>query len=204
LTFEIGSPVCRKEVLNFVLKNPKVQDDGRSLVANGRDKIPRAPSHILVGLPPLKPQTKPKNSGQHESPISLTETSIDNEFEVNDTDIAVFKRVVQQIINSDKPLAGLRNANSLDLPTVTQTKASSSILTNFSLEFWQTAGRDYHPKVTKYLSKLGDKDLLSERIDELVAEKAALEVKRDAWLRDGFTLDPDDQVFLKRSCHIAR
>jgi hypothetical protein len=188
LTLKIGSPVCRKEVLNSVLKNPNMQHDERSLVIDGRDKIPRAP---------LKPQPKPKSSGQHESVIPLTETSINNEFEVSSTDIAVFKRVVQQIIHSDKPLTRLRNANSLDSPTVTQTRASSTISTNSSLEFRQTLYKDYHPKVAEYLSKLRDKGLLSERIDELVSEKAALEVERDARLRIGFTLDPDDEVFLE-------
>jgi hypothetical protein len=44
---------------------------------------------------------------------------------------------------------------------------------------------------------LRDKGLLSERIDELVSEKAALEVERDVRLRIGFTLDPDDEVFLE-------
>ena len=58
---------------------------------------------------------------------------------------------------------------------------------------------DYHPLVTKYLSKLGDLDLHRERLDEIVDEKVQLEEERDSRLRFGLMLDPDDQTWLDNS-----
>jgi hypothetical protein len=57
----------------------------------------------------------------------------------------------------------------------------------------------YHPLVTEYLSKLGDLDLLQERLYELMDEKESLEVERDSRLRYGLALDPEDQVWLENS-----
>jgi hypothetical protein len=58
---------------------------------------------------------------------------------------------------------------------------------------------EYHPLVTKYLSRMGDLDLLLERRVELVEEKEALEEKKESRLRFGLTLDPDDLDWLETS-----
>jgi hypothetical protein len=58
---------------------------------------------------------------------------------------------------------------------------------------------EYHPKVTEYLSKLGDLDLLQERLDEYLDEKESLEVEKASRLRFGLALDPEDQDWLDTS-----
>jgi hypothetical protein len=58
---------------------------------------------------------------------------------------------------------------------------------------------EYHPKVAEYLSKLGDLDLLQERLDEFLDEKESLEVEKASRLRFGLGLDPEDQDWLDNS-----
>jgi hypothetical protein len=58
---------------------------------------------------------------------------------------------------------------------------------------------EYHPKVTEYLSKLGDLDLLQERLDEHLDEKESLEVEKASRLRFGLALDTEDQDWLDAS-----
>lgn len=55
---------------------------------------------------------------------------------------------------------------------------------------------EYHPLVAEYLSKMGDLDLLHERLDEFRDEKAALEAGKVSRERFGRILDPDDQNWL--------
>ncbi|KAF8859030.1 hypothetical protein BDZ45DRAFT_371751 [Acephala macrosclerotiorum] len=55
---------------------------------------------------------------------------------------------------------------------------------------------EYHPLVNSYLSKLGDLDLMQERLDEFRDEKAALEGEKQSRHRFGLTLDADDQEWL--------
>jgi hypothetical protein len=63
----------------------------------------------------------------------------------------------------------------------------------------ETEESEYHPLVTKYLSKMGDLDLLVERRVELVEEREALEEERVSRLRFGLMLDPSDQDWLEAS-----
>ena len=58
---------------------------------------------------------------------------------------------------------------------------------------------EYHPMVVEYLSKLGDLDLLQERLDEHLDEKESLELEKASRLRFGYALDPDDQDWLDTS-----
>jgi hypothetical protein len=51
--------------------------------------------------------TQHDGNKHHDSPTLSTETPIQKELDVNQDDIAIFKRVVQQIIHSDKPLSPL-------------------------------------------------------------------------------------------------
>ncbi|KUJ07132.1 uncharacterized protein LY89DRAFT_691933 [Mollisia scopiformis] len=54
----------------------------------------------------------------------------------------------------------------------------------------------YHPLVNEYLSKLGDLDLMQERLDEFRDEKAALEGEKQSRQRFGLVLDAIDQEWL--------
>ena len=58
---------------------------------------------------------------------------------------------------------------------------------------------EYHPLVLRYLSKLGDLDLLHERRDNLVEEKLSLEEEKEKRGSLGMTLCPDDQAWLEGS-----
>lgn len=55
---------------------------------------------------------------------------------------------------------------------------------------------EYHPLVVEYLSKLGDLDLLQERLDESRDEKKTLEAEKISRQRFGLNLDPVDQDWL--------
>ncbi|KAH9206764.1 hypothetical protein DL95DRAFT_66612 [Leptodontidium sp. 2 PMI_412] len=57
----------------------------------------------------------------------------------------------------------------------------------------------YHPLVTRFLSKLGDLDLLQERRDNLSDEKRSLEGEKASRARFGMVLSPEDQAWLDGS-----
>ncbi|KAE9367994.1 hypothetical protein N431DRAFT_429255 [Stipitochalara longipes BDJ] len=54
----------------------------------------------------------------------------------------------------------------------------------------------YHPRVARYLSKMGDLDLLQERLDDLLDEKRLLEEEQKKRLKFGLVLDGEDQQWL--------
>jgi hypothetical protein len=58
-------------------------------------------------------------------------------------------------------------------------------------------GLEYHPLVSRYLSRMGDLDLLQERLDDLLDEKRSLEQERERRLRMGLTLMQEDQQWLE-------
>jgi cell fate (sporulation/competence/biofilm development) regulator YmcA (YheA/YmcA/DUF963 family) len=58
---------------------------------------------------------------------------------------------------------------------------------------------EHHPLVTQYLSRLGDLDLLQERLVELEEEKESLEEDRDSRQRFGMSLEADDEAWLSGS-----
>ncbi|CZR67203.1 uncharacterized protein PAC_17102 [Phialocephala subalpina] len=72
--------------------------------------------------------------------------------------------------------------------------ASSSIASDDDDDDFEPS--EYHPLVNDYLSKLGDLDLMQERLDEFRDEKAALEAEKQSRHRFGLTLDADDQEWL--------
>jgi hypothetical protein len=130
--------------------------------------------------------------GHLESPISLSKFSTQKELELNDDDIAIFRRVVQQIIRSDNPTSDLSD-NTPDSPTLAQRGSSGSISSNGDVEIREVEDLDYHPKVVEYLSKLKDRAILSGHLNNMIEEKAALEEEREARLGVGLALDRDDQ-----------
>jgi hypothetical protein len=58
---------------------------------------------------------------------------------------------------------------------------------------------EYHPSVARYLSKMGDLDLLQERLEDLLDEKRLLEEERVKRLRFGLTLNVEDQQWLENA-----
>jgi hypothetical protein len=58
---------------------------------------------------------------------------------------------------------------------------------------------EYHPLVSQYLSKLGDLDILRERLDDLRDDKRALEDQRETRRKIGMTLDPESQLRLENA-----
>lgn len=57
-------------------------------------------------------------------------------------------------------------------------------------------GQVFHPWVSEYLSKVGDVEILRERLDWHVDEKQSLEEERQRRARVGMTLAPEDQKWL--------
>ncbi len=58
---------------------------------------------------------------------------------------------------------------------------------------------EYHPLVSQYLSKLGDLDLLRERLDDLLDDKRALEEQRETRRKIGMILDPESLLWLENA-----
>ncbi|KAN0095171.1 hypothetical protein V8E51_015882 [Hyaloscypha variabilis] len=58
---------------------------------------------------------------------------------------------------------------------------------------------EYHPVVARYLSKMGDLDLLQERLDDLLDEKRGLEEEQKKRLKFGLVLDGEDQQWLEHA-----
>jgi hypothetical protein len=58
---------------------------------------------------------------------------------------------------------------------------------------------DFHPLVSRYLSRMGDLDLLQERFEDLLDEKRGLEEQRERRRQLGLTLDPEDQQWLENA-----
>jgi hypothetical protein len=148
LTVDDGSPVCRKEVLDSVLvpDNPSNTSAESALVPKG------------LGITQLKPDLRPtklapipKLSGQQKSPNSSAETSYEEELEVNEKDIAVFKRVVQHIVHSNNSLSDPRSPQTIGSINEAQSHSSSTISDLANVETEQ-----YHPFVTKYQSMSRD------------------------------------------------
>jgi hypothetical protein len=121
----------------------------------------------------------------------LVETSIEEELEVDEEDIAVFKRVVQQIIHPHQPLSDLRIPQTVGSITEAQSPAPS-ITSDLSY-------MDSHPLVREYLAKLVDLDLLQECLDDLFNEKQRVEELRKIRLRLGLTVNLDEQSWLDNS-----
>ncbi|PQE19794.1 hypothetical protein CJF32_00008759 [Rutstroemia sp. NJR-2017a WRK4] len=57
----------------------------------------------------------------------------------------------------------------------------------------------YHPLVTQYLSKLGDLDIIKERLNDLLGEKTALEAEKETRKKFNINLDLEDQAWLDDS-----
>lgn len=57
----------------------------------------------------------------------------------------------------------------------------------------------YHPLVSEYLSKMGDLDILRERLDELLEERETLIHQKALRYRVDRLLDPEDQEWLDQS-----
>jgi len=56
----------------------------------------------------------------------------------------------------------------------------------------------YHAHVAEYLSRLGDADLLKERLWNMRAEQAILTEERISREQIGLPLDPESQAFLSQ------
>jgi hypothetical protein len=57
---------------------------------------------------------------------------------------------------------------------------------------------DCHPLVAEFLKKMGQVDILYERLSDNIDEKEDLEDEKEVRLRVGLSLHPDDQAFLDR------
>ncbi|KAG4435138.1 hypothetical protein IFR05_009370 [Cadophora sp. M221] len=81
-------------------------------------------------------------------------------------------------------------------PTVAAPDDDSDSDSSYDDEFEEPL---YHPLVTRFLSKLGDLDLLQERRDNLSDEKRSLEGEKASRARFGMVLSPEDQAWLDGS-----
>ncbi|KAH7416797.1 hypothetical protein BKA64DRAFT_277525 [Cadophora sp. MPI-SDFR-AT-0126] len=89
-------------------------------------------------------------------------------------------------------------------PLMLVDNATDPVLAHDGTNTWSIADDEfdepnYHPSVTKFLSKQGDLDLLHERRDNLLDEKRALGEEKESRGRFGMTLNEDDQAWLDGS-----
>ncbi|KAG4435142.1 hypothetical protein IFR05_009374 [Cadophora sp. M221] len=64
------------------------------------------------------------------------------------------------------------------------------------------SGQQFHPLVTQYLSRLGDVDLLRERLDELLEERYMLEEEREKRARVKMKLSDENEEWLANYSHV--
>ena len=99
----------------------------------------------------------------------------------------LWENFYQQIISTDLPEA----TYTLDLPS-TKSDSDSSTTSVYGDDFKV----DYHPLVVEFLSKMGDVDILQERLDERREEKDQLEGEKESRELVGLGLAAEDQEWL--------
>lgn len=107
------------------------------------------------------------------------------EFELDRLEEAFYKRAPEDVtIASDRPLtpAGLEDPGNYPI-SVGYSDHEDEIL-------------EFHPLVSRFLDKLGDLDLLKERLDDLIDEKRAMEEERVKRGKFGYHLSEDDTKWL--------
>ena len=86
------------------------------------------------------------------SQIGMPKTSIGEELGINEEDISVFKRVVQQIVYSFKPSSDPRNSLTLN-STIDIERQTASIISDF-VDSETELAEEYHSPFVAYLLKL--------------------------------------------------
>ncbi|KAH7348832.1 hypothetical protein BKA65DRAFT_550897 [Rhexocercosporidium sp. MPI-PUGE-AT-0058] len=121
--------------------------------------------------------------GPFEDACNTLETKLSiNEFELDRLESKFYDQPFQPQIH---PLARHGNIES-------STTSSSDASTDSESE----NGQQFHPLVTQYLSKLGDVDILRERLDELLEERYILEEEREKRARVEMKLSDENEEWL--------
>ncbi|KAF4632161.1 hypothetical protein G7Y89_g5964 [Cudoniella acicularis] len=97
-------PVCHKEVLNSIFKNSKARHQRGSLIPTRRDS---GQSKSMFRSKKARPKS---NSSEWQ------ETSTEAEIQVNEDDIAIFKRVIQEVIHFEAPATPLSDVSKPQAP----------------------------------------------------------------------------------------
>jgi hypothetical protein len=107
------------------------------------------------------------------------------EFELDRLEEEFYKRRPEDItVPSDRPLTPVGIQNAENYPSSVGYPDEEDEVSEF------------HPLVSRYLSKLGDLDILQERLVDHLDEKRCLEEERDRRSRFGLSLDPEDSQWL--------
>lgn len=120
--------------------------------------------------------------GPFEDALNALETSLSvNEFELDRLERKFYD---QPFKPQAPPMINPRNKDISFSPSVASTDSESE------------SGQQFHPLVTQYLSKLGDVDLLRERLDELLEERYILEEEREKRARVKMKLSDENEEWL--------
>ncbi|PVH78965.1 hypothetical protein DL98DRAFT_533328 [Cadophora sp. DSE1049] len=76
------------------------------------------------------------------------------------------------------------------------THRSTMLPSSSSSDNGSEEAREFHPLVSKYLSKLGDVDIYRERLDELLEERYILEEEKEKRARVGLRLSDENEQWL--------
>ncbi|KAN0108885.1 hypothetical protein V8E51_008627 [Hyaloscypha variabilis] len=181
--------ICHKEILNADLKDqnkpPSELTPRSDVVGNGQ--------HI-TDPGPIREEPVPKfrkDTNLFHGPLSLETNATEDQLDANEDDIAVFKRVVQQIIlmQNSLPNSILGQTSGSSIETQTRNRSSSPPSADEDSE-------DYHPLVAKYLSGIEDLQHLQERVISLEVENLSKEKEIMSRSHLSLPLTTEDQTRL--------
>lgn len=186
LTTLYPSPECGKEVLNSVLEHSNA-DHNEGVV------VPKKPVAALRSPIPA-PSQKP--FGRKQNPLLLKSYPTEEELEINEEDIAVFKRVVQHIIHLGQSTSITGPLG----PIAAETNEASKALFDVQSEMDDTESDvidlAYHPLVIQYISKCEDVRIKEESLDCQYELWIGLPENQEAKVQVDLTLGPTDEALL--------
>ena len=182
------SPICQKEVLHSVLDKPN--NDHAMTRSPPKDignkqaeldfRTARYPKHIL----------KPNLSGQQRSTASLEEGAMSEEPKANDEEIAIFKRVVQQIVQFHETPSDVA-MYSHPRSGISERDETESIISDDDTESVLL-----HPLINRYISYTRLVEHCRENLEQLGKQREELQEKRRRHISMDFADNAQDQKWL--------
>jgi hypothetical protein len=180
-----GSPICQKEVLHSVLDKPN-KDHAMTRsppkdIGNKQAELDlrtaRYPKHI----------PKPNLSGQQRSTASLEEGAMSEEPEANEEEIAIFKSVVQQIVQLHETPSDVA-LDSHPRSGIGDRDKTESIISECDTEIALLLSL-----VNSYISEKRRMEVCRENLEQLVKQTEELQEKRRRHISMDFADNAQDQ-----------
>jgi hypothetical protein len=190
------SPICQKEVLHSVLDKPN--NDHAMTRSPPKDignkqaeldfRTARYSKHIL----------KPNLSGPQRSTASLEEGAMIEEPEANEEEIAIFKRVVQQIVQFHETPSDVA-MYSHPRSGISERDETESIISDDDTESVLL-----HPLINRYISYTRLVEHCRENLEQLGKQREELQEKRRRHISMDFADNAQDQKWLDISKEIEQ